>query len=331
MSSPVMEPADESFRISEDDSFECGVPSASPIDQKKYIVFEAPLLELFEKCRTCGAACKVGTEVRGTLLTVKAECPSEHTLSWKSQPEVNRMAAGNILLSGAILFSGASATKVLRLLESINVQVISKVAYNTYQRGCLLPAVTQVSTTERECLLSSLQDRNVDLLGDGRCDSPGHSAKYLTYSFMDAASQKIINSVQIQVGESEDIRSSSHMEKAGFIRCLDEVKCKGITVASITTDRHPSVRKHMRENEPTIVHGFDIWHVVKGMKKKLEAAANSRACAALKPWVQHICNHLYWCSGNSEGNTEFLLSMWRSMSLRTLMNCIVIQETVYIN
>ncbi|XP_064468755.1 uncharacterized protein LOC135383046 isoform X1 [Ornithodoros turicata] len=131
---------------------------------------------------------------------------------------------------------------------------------------------------------------------------------------MDAASQKIINSVQIQVGESEDIRSSSHMEKAGFIRCLDEVKCKGITVASITTDRHPSVRKHMRENEPTIVHGFDIWHVVKGMKKKLEAAANSRACAALKPWVQHICNHLYWCSGNSEGNTEFLLSMWRSLT-----------------
>lgn len=85
---------------------------ASPLDQRKFIVFEAPLLELFEKCTTCNAPCKVTTNVRGTLLTVAAECASGHILSWRSQPEVNRMAAGNILLSGAILFNGASATKV---------------------------------------------------------------------------------------------------------------------------------------------------------------------------------------------------------------------------
>lgn len=59
----------------------------------------------------------------------------------------------------------------------------------------------QMWSSEMENLLPSLQEKSVDLLGDGRCDSPGHSAKYLTYSFMDAATKKIISCVQVQVGE----------------------------------------------------------------------------------------------------------------------------------
>ena len=30
------------------------------------------------------------------------------------------------------------------------------------------------------------------LSGDGRCDSPRHDAKYLTYSFLDQSSNKIV-------------------------------------------------------------------------------------------------------------------------------------------
>ncbi|XP_064465356.1 uncharacterized protein LOC135376833, partial [Ornithodoros turicata] len=70
--------------------------------------------EVHQTCimfRTSGASHKVCTDVRITLLTTKAECPSEHSLSWKRQPEVNKMAAGNILLSGTILFNGTSAVK----------------------------------------------------------------------------------------------------------------------------------------------------------------------------------------------------------------------------
>ena len=31
-----------------------------------------------------------------------------------------------------------------------------------------------------------------DLSGDRRCDSPGHNAKYLTYSFIDKSTNKIV-------------------------------------------------------------------------------------------------------------------------------------------
>ena len=35
------------------------------------------------------------------------------------------------------------------------------------------------------------QAKLIDLSGDGRCDSPGHDAKYLTYPFMDKSTNKI--------------------------------------------------------------------------------------------------------------------------------------------
>ena len=36
----------------------------------------------------------------------------------------------------------------------------------------------------------------IDLSGDGRCDSPGHNAKYLTYSFIN----KSTNKLEIRIG-----------------------------------------------------------------------------------------------------------------------------------
>ena len=48
------------------------------------------------------------------------------------------------------------------------------------------------------------------------------------------------------------------MEKEGLIRCLEELEENNIT------DRHPSINKHMRENNPEVKHYFDVWHMAKG-------------------------------------------------------------------
>lgn len=50
-------------------------------------------------------------------------------------------------------------------------------------------------------LLEGLQAKTIDLAGDGRCDSPGFSAKYCTYSFHEASTKKVIHIEQVQVGE----------------------------------------------------------------------------------------------------------------------------------
>lgn len=50
------------------------------------------------------------------MVKVSAECLVGHITTWQSQPEINGFAAGNVLLSGAILFNGAAPTKVCTLL-----------------------------------------------------------------------------------------------------------------------------------------------------------------------------------------------------------------------
>lgn len=54
---------------------------------------------------------------------------------------------------------------------------------------------------EQEKLLGELRDQPLDLAGDGRCDSPGYSAKYLTYSLHAPHVNKIVHLEQVQVGE----------------------------------------------------------------------------------------------------------------------------------
>ena len=66
----------------------------------------------------------------------------------------------------------------------------------------------------------------INLNGDGRCDSPGHSANYGTYTLMDNDSGKVVAFRLFQVSE---VTSSNAMEKEGFKRCiesLEDEECK---------------------------------------------------------------------------------------------------------
>ena len=60
-----------------------------------------------------------------------------------------------------------------------------------------------------------------DLNGDGRSDSPGHNAKYLTYSFMDKITNRVFAFSLTQVTEAGN---SNRMEKVGFKKLLSKVK-----------------------------------------------------------------------------------------------------------
>ena len=112
------------------------------------------------------------------------------------------------------------------------------------------------------------------LSGDGRCDSPSHNAKYLTYSLMDKFTNRILAFSLTQVTETGN---SNRMEKVGFKKVLSTTKGDGIIRSQITTDRHTGIRKHLREEEPNIDHQFDV----KNMKKRLRTAAIKASCIKL--------------------------------------------------
>lgn len=95
----------------------------APQYDNKYLVFESKLKELFEICTTCLKHCTASFTCVGSFLRVESRCADGHVFSWESQPYIGNKPAGNVLLSAAILFSGANPIPTLRMLELINVMV----------------------------------------------------------------------------------------------------------------------------------------------------------------------------------------------------------------
>ena len=81
-----------------------------PPDQcTKLIVFEENLKELFKRCPYCGSAVvKINFDYKhsGSLLKVHYACKKGHLRTWHAQPLLKGMAAGNLLIACAVLFSG---------------------------------------------------------------------------------------------------------------------------------------------------------------------------------------------------------------------------------
>ena len=73
------------------------------------------------------------------------------------------------------------------------------------------------------------------LAGDGRCDSPGHNAKYGKYSVMEVTTEKIVHFSLVQVSE---VANSNGMEKEGLKRCLEFLEGDGQVIDLLATDRY---------------------------------------------------------------------------------------------
>ncbi|XP_074649011.1 uncharacterized protein LOC141904327 [Tubulanus polymorphus] len=101
----------------------------------------------------------------------------------------------------------------------------------------------------------------LSLGGDGRCCSPGHTAKYGSYSIIDMETQKILD---FQLIQSNEVRSSNSMELEGFERCMAFLKENKLGVKDITTDRHVQIKKYLRQKMTNVTHFFDAWHISKG-------------------------------------------------------------------
>lgn len=82
--------------------------------------------------------------MQGSSLTVMATCALGHQKAWSSQRNTNGNAAGNVLLAAAILFSGASAVNVLRMLASVSIEVFTASLYTVYKKASLVPPITKV-------------------------------------------------------------------------------------------------------------------------------------------------------------------------------------------
>ena len=83
------------------------------------------------------------------------------------------------------------------------------------------------------------------------------------------------------------------MELAGAKSCFEYLQNSGIKIATFISDRHMGIAKWIRESQPEIHHFNDLWHVVKGITKKLTKVGKEKGNEKLLVWVKAIRSHLY--------------------------------------
>ena len=128
------------------------------------------------------------------------------------------------------------------LSKLINLKFIAKGTYFNIREQYVFAIVRTTWQQQQQEICSELKDREggAVLAADGRCDSPGHSAKYCTYTFLDVTSQKVIDFNVISVSQ---VANSNQMEKKGFVDTLANIEANDNEVKLISTDRHAQIKK----------------------------------------------------------------------------------------
>ena len=169
--------------------------------ETEFIVFESCLAELLKHYPCCGAVVtESSSSTSGSLLKVKLSCHNGHVTQWNSQPLVNKTPAGNLLLASAILFTENTFTPVNNFAECFDLEFIKESTFYEIQNEYLFPVINAAWEKEQQNTLRQVKMKGaVSLNGDGRCDSPGHNAKYGTYTLMDDNTGKITTFSIVQV------------------------------------------------------------------------------------------------------------------------------------
>ena len=94
----------------------------------------------------------------------------------------------------------------------LDIPWISKAWYYRIHKNYLVGITNEAREKEQMNVISIINQRDSFLCSDGRCDAPGHDAKYLTYSLFEQNIKKIIVMSTTKVIEAGN---SNRMEKMG--------------------------------------------------------------------------------------------------------------------
>ncbi|XP_064462597.1 uncharacterized protein LOC135373305 [Ornithodoros turicata] len=277
-------------------------------DERFFLVAESSLKELLTQCLYCGTDdVDINTTTRGTCLKAVMRCKCGRERSWHSQPWLGGRPLGNVLVCSAILFSAVNISKAFRIFELMKMATLTMSQYFRTQKEHLFPAVNDVYLMRQAEILDQLRPLPLTLAGDG--DSPGHTALYGTYTLLETAANRIVH---FELVKSTEVSSSNAMEAYGLQKCLAFLEVHDMTVDTLVTDRHSGIKAMLRRLCPHIKHRFDVWHVVKGVKKKLLALSRSTKHQVVQLWIDSLTRHAYWCPRTSGDDGDLCLAKWVS-------------------
>ena len=113
-------------------------------------------------------------------------CVEGHQTQWCSQPVIGTMALGNMQVAASILFTGNTFTRIKKFCDMLSFSMARMSSFLKIQEKYIFPVINHFYIKQRNKIVSDLKTYTaLNVIGDGRCDSPGFSGKYGTYSFMD--------------------------------------------------------------------------------------------------------------------------------------------------
>ena len=172
-------------------------------EEQYFLVGENALSNLFERCRSCGSVCK--GKIRsyvGTMVVVKQRCEiCEHQFVWESQNRTNVMPLGNLLLGSVVLTSGNSPSRIIKLFNQLNTPVFNLQTFLNIQNFYVLAEIDRLWSQQQKLTFARYKRNQTKVIlgGDSRCDSPGHCAKYGTYSLIDLEKNMVLDIQLVQV------------------------------------------------------------------------------------------------------------------------------------
>ncbi|XP_071949156.1 uncharacterized protein [Antedon mediterranea] len=138
----------------------------------------------------------------------------------------------------------------------MKLHIVNCNTFYRIQRRYLVPSINKLWDKTQEEILKSHEGKEVVLLGDGRMDSPGHSAQFCTYTMMNNADKSILSIITLDKRETGG--KSTAMEKVGFQDSLKFLEEQNVRVIECVTDAHMQIGAIMKKDYPEIKHSHDI-------------------------------------------------------------------------
>ncbi|XP_062594118.1 uncharacterized protein LOC134255609 [Saccostrea cucullata] len=149
------------------------------------------------KVKGCGDIVQMNLQTVSSAVYLKWVCGKGHTANkWSSQPLLNRgLHSTDVLISAALIASGNNFQKMAMFAKFLKLPFPSQTSFCKMQRTYALPSIDQKWEIHQNEIMNEFQGKNLVILGDGRMDSPGHSAQFCTYTFMENTTHKILHIV----------------------------------------------------------------------------------------------------------------------------------------
>ena len=184
------------------------------------------------------------------------ECSKGHTGCWASSQELGRhhgqvIYANPLLMSAGCLISGNNFDKLSLFCQFLGLGIISNSTYYRMQTLYIIPEVTRYWEQMKAEIWDILSEETVILCGDGRNDSPGHSAKYCMYALMEQSLDVMVDVEVVDKRETGGV--STNMEVLGLKRILERM-VGNIIISEIVTDASAAVIALVRTMKGTVIN-----------------------------------------------------------------------------